>query len=154
MARRTFFIAIALVLALAAGACSSDDPEAADTTTTSSESASETDSLSNEGSEGESSVDGDAGGSAFGDTGDQTDEPGAPPSFPAEVEDQMCRTLALLQASGATAPYAANAIALTDLVGASPTDIFNYGNLLAAAPRSSCPEYTQYARDVAYWLGV
>ncbi|MGI9667150.1 MAG: hypothetical protein ACR2N2_08625 [Acidimicrobiia bacterium] len=138
MARRTPVIAIALAFAVLLAACSSSEP-AAETTTTSVPSV-----------ESESTTTTPAGGDES--TGDP--DPATSPFDELTTMEHMCRTLALLQTAGATAPHAANAIALIDLSGATPTEIFNYGNLLTAAPRTTCPELTDYANDVLYWLGV
>ncbi len=69
------------------------------------------------------------------------------------LEQQMCRTLALLNSVGANGPGAANALRDTDLVGATGQEMVAYGDLLIAAPRSVCPVYSSYAEEIAYWLG-
>ena len=70
-----------------------------------------------------------------------------------ELEQQMCRTLEILEASGVSGPAAANALLTVDLADADNSARSAYGHFLIDASRSHCPASTAYADDVAYWLG-
>lgn len=65
----------------------------------------------------------------------------------------MCRTLDLLSTAGVPAGQAAASIAATDLADLTSVEIAGYGDLLVSAPREECSRNTDYADDIAYWLG-
>jgi hypothetical protein len=67
--------------------------------------------------------------------------------------DEMCRTLSLLYNSATPPGNASEGMMATDLADASPAEMAAYGDVLVAAPQSTCPEFAQYADVVAYWLG-
>ena len=69
------------------------------------------------------------------------------------LEQEMCRTLALLSSVGANPPAAAIALLETDLDGATGQQMTAYGDLLIGAPVSACPAHIAYAEEIAYWLG-
>lgn len=65
----------------------------------------------------------------------------------------MCRTLSLFDAAGVAPGPASFALTEVDLDGLTSSESATYGAMLIAAPRSSCPEHTALADEIAYWLG-
>ena len=70
-----------------------------------------------------------------------------------ELNQQMCRTLELLESAGVTGPHAAASLEAVDLADAAGPQRSAYGDLLVGAPRSHCSNLVIYADYVAYWLG-
>lgn len=66
----------------------------------------------------------------------------------------MCRTLDLLSTADVPAGQAAASIAATDLADLTSAEIAGYGDLLVSAPREGCSQHSDYADDIAYWLGI
>ena len=89
--------------------------------------------------------------------GSQTTSNGTDPDATATETEQrtqdMCRTLDLLSFAGVTAGPASQSLTRTDLVGLSPAETAQYGDLLVSAPREACREHTPFADEIAYWLG-
>jgi hypothetical protein len=65
----------------------------------------------------------------------------------------MCHTLALLYYSGTFPTHAADGIRVVEFEEMLPSEQASYTSFLYLAPSVECPEYTQYAIDIAYWLG-
>jgi guanyl-specific ribonuclease Sa len=67
--------------------------------------------------------------------------------------EEMCHTLALLYYSGTFPTHAADGIRVVEFDEMLPSEQASYASFLYLAPSVECPEYTQYALDIAYWLG-
>jgi guanyl-specific ribonuclease Sa len=67
--------------------------------------------------------------------------------------EEMCHTLALLYYSGTFPTHAADGIRVVEFEEMLPSEQASYASFLYLAPSVECPEYTQYALDIAYWLG-
>jgi hypothetical protein len=70
-----------------------------------------------------------------------------------EAISAMCRTLDLFSSAGTPAGNASAAMTKTDLEAATTSERAIYGRVLIEAPTDRCPEHTDYAREIAYWLG-
>jgi guanyl-specific ribonuclease Sa len=67
--------------------------------------------------------------------------------------EEMCHTLALLYYSGTYPTHAADGIRVVEFDDMLPSEQSSYASFLYLAPSVECPEYTDYALDIAYWLG-
>lgn len=71
---------------------------------------------------------------------------------PITTAEQMCDRLAELAESGLSAPEAYNVILEEDLVDVTGQALADFAALLLRAPQESCPQYTDYADEVHYWV--
>ena len=129
MSRPTRSIVLAALIATVLAACTSSSE---DTTTTSSTTTSTTSTTVAE------------------ETTTTTDA-----SLPASemTVEEMCHTLALLYYSETYPTHAADGIRAVEFEEMLPSEQASYASFLYLAPSVECPEYTQYALDIAYWLG-
>jgi guanyl-specific ribonuclease Sa len=67
--------------------------------------------------------------------------------------EEMCHTLALLFYSGTYPTHAADGIRVVEFEDMLPSEQASYASFLYLAPSVECPEYTDYALDIAYGLG-